>query len=100
MTPTRTRLSVKRVLKAAVVVVVVTVLRATDGVFSALVIVVADSSKLGVVTFARICPLDSVNVVVTDSRAQPEQLAALEEAHVEVVVAGHETGKRRPAQGG
>ena len=62
-------------------------------------IVVADSSKLGVVTFARICPLDSVNVVVTDSRAQPEQLAALEAAHVEVVVAGHETGKRRPAEG-
>jgi DeoR/GlpR family transcriptional regulator of sugar metabolism len=50
-------------------------------------IAVADSSKLGVVTFALICPLDSVNVVVTDVRAQPEQLAALESTHVEVVVA-------------
>ena len=61
-------------------------------------IVVADSSKLGVVTFARICPLGSVNVVVTDDRAQPEQLAALELTHVEVVVA-HETSKRRAADG-
>ncbi len=49
-------------------------------------IVVADSSKLGVVTFARICPLDSVDVVVTDSKVQPEQVAALESTHVEVVV--------------
>jgi DeoR/GlpR family transcriptional regulator of sugar metabolism len=49
-------------------------------------IVVADSSKLGVVTFARICPLDSVNVVVTDIKAQPEQLAALKATHVEVTV--------------
>jgi DeoR/GlpR family transcriptional regulator of sugar metabolism len=49
-------------------------------------IVVADSSKLGVVTFARICPLDSVSVVVTDARAQSEQVAALESTHVEVVV--------------
>ena len=50
-------------------------------------IVVADSSKLGVVTFARVCPLDSVDVVITDARAQPEQVAALESTHVEVVVA-------------
>ncbi len=49
-------------------------------------IVVADSSKLGVVTFARICPLDSVSVVITDARAQPEQVAALESSHVEVAV--------------
>jgi len=50
-------------------------------------IVVADSSKLGVVTFARVCPLDSVGVVITDAGAQPEQVAALESTHVEVVVA-------------
>jgi len=61
-------------------------------------IVVADSSKLGVVTFARICPLDSVNVVVTDDRAQPEQLAALESTHVQVVVA-HDKTRRRTGNG-
>jgi DeoR/GlpR family transcriptional regulator of sugar metabolism len=61
-------------------------------------IVVADSSKLGVVTFARICPLDSVDVVVTDARAQADQLAALESTHVEVIVAGHENPRRRGVQ--
>jgi DeoR/GlpR family transcriptional regulator of sugar metabolism len=49
-------------------------------------VVVADSSKLGVVTFARICPLTSVNVLVTDVKANPEQVAALEATHVEVEV--------------
>ena len=61
-------------------------------------IVVADSSKLGVVTFARICPLDSVNVVVTDDRALPEQLEALESTHVQVVVA-HDKNRRRSIHG-
>jgi DeoR/GlpR family transcriptional regulator of sugar metabolism len=61
-------------------------------------IVVADSSKLGVVTFARICPLELVSVVVTDARAQPDQLAALESTHVEVVVAGDDSGTRRSTQ--
>ena len=48
-------------------------------------IVVADSSKLGVVTFALICPVDSINVVVTDNRAQPDQVAALRSTHVDIV---------------
>jgi DeoR/GlpR family transcriptional regulator of sugar metabolism len=48
-------------------------------------IVVADSSKLGVVTFARICPVNSISVVVTDDRAQPDQVVALRSTHVEVV---------------
>jgi DeoR/GlpR family transcriptional regulator of sugar metabolism len=62
-------------------------------------IVVADSSKLGVVTFARICSLDAVSVLVTDARAHEDQLAALQSTHLEVVVAGHEGGRRRQAQG-
>jgi DeoR family transcriptional regulator of aga operon len=49
-------------------------------------IVLADSSKLGVVTFARICPLSSVDVLITDVSAQPDQRAALESTHVELVV--------------
>jgi DeoR/GlpR family transcriptional regulator of sugar metabolism len=49
-------------------------------------IVVASASKLGTVKFALVCPLDRVDVVVTDAKAPPEQVAALEAAHVEVVV--------------
>jgi DeoR/GlpR family transcriptional regulator of sugar metabolism len=50
-------------------------------------IVVADSSKLGKVTFAQVCPLASVDVVVTDSDAAREEIEALQSEHVEVVVA-------------
>jgi DeoR/GlpR family transcriptional regulator of sugar metabolism len=49
-------------------------------------IVVASSSKLGVVKFALISPLDRVDTVITDTGATPEQLAALESTHVKVVV--------------
>jgi DeoR/GlpR family transcriptional regulator of sugar metabolism len=50
-------------------------------------IVVADSSKLGRVAFARICPLEQVDVLVTDSDAGPDDLAVLEAADVEVIAA-------------
>jgi DeoR/GlpR family transcriptional regulator of sugar metabolism len=50
-------------------------------------IVVADSNKLQKVTFSQICTLEKVDVLVTDSGAAPEYLAALEAEHVEVVVA-------------
>jgi DeoR/GlpR family transcriptional regulator of sugar metabolism len=50
-------------------------------------IVVADSSKLAKVTFAQICPLERVDILVTDNGAAPEILAALEAEHVEVVIA-------------
>jgi DeoR family transcriptional regulator of aga operon len=50
-------------------------------------IVVAESSKLGKVTFAQVCPLERVDVLVTDSEVTKEYLAALEAEHVEVVVA-------------
>ncbi len=49
-------------------------------------IVVADSSKLSKVTFAQVCSLDQVDVLVTDKGASDEDLSALEAAHVEVVV--------------
>jgi len=49
-------------------------------------IVVADSSKLGNVTFAQVCPLERVDIVVTDSGAAKEDIEALETEHVEVVV--------------
>jgi len=51
------------------------------------VMVVADHSKFGRSTFARICALDEISLLVTDQRP-PEPLAgALESAGVEVVVA-------------
>ncbi len=49
-------------------------------------IVVADSAKLGKVTFARICPLERVDVLVTDGDAGKEELDAYETRNVEVVV--------------
>ena len=50
-------------------------------------VVVADSSKLGRVAFAGICPLEQVDVVVTDAQAAPDDLAPLEAADVEVILA-------------
>jgi DeoR family transcriptional regulator of aga operon len=47
-------------------------------------VVIADSSKLGKVTFARISLLSGVTDVVTDRGAHPDQLEALERAGVRV----------------
>nr|WP_269329544.1 DeoR/GlpR family DNA-binding transcription regulator [Kineosporia babensis] len=47
-------------------------------------VVIADSSKLGKVTFARISPLAEVDDVVTDTGAEPEQLEAIEATGVQV----------------
>jgi DeoR family transcriptional regulator of aga operon len=47
-------------------------------------VVVADSTKLGRVTFARISLLSGVTDIVTDRGALPEQLAALRQAGVQV----------------
>ena len=48
------------------------------------VIVAADSSKIGVRAFARICPIDRVHELVTDRAADPEALRAIREAGVSV----------------
>ena len=50
------------------------------------VIVLADSSKFGRRGFSRICSLDSVDMVITDSKAQPYFLEALRERGIEVRV--------------
>lgn len=52
------------------------------------VVVAADATKLGRVTFARICPLERVDVLVTDTDVPRELAAELAAADVEVVVAG------------
>jgi DeoR family transcriptional regulator of aga operon len=51
------------------------------------VVVAADSTKLGRATFARICPLERIDVLITDAPPSPETEADLAAAGVEVVVA-------------
>ena len=52
-----------------------------------LVVVVADSSKLGRVAFAQICPLDAVDELITDEGAPAGTIRELTEAGVAVTVA-------------
>jgi DeoR family fructose operon transcriptional repressor len=51
------------------------------------VVVLADADKLGEETLVRFADLADVDVLVTDSRATPEQLAPLEAAGMKIVVA-------------
>jgi DeoR family transcriptional regulator of aga operon len=48
-------------------------------------VVLADSTKLGKVAFARVCPLERVDVLVTDSDADPAALESIRESGVEVL---------------
>jgi DeoR family transcriptional regulator, aga operon transcriptional repressor len=48
------------------------------------VVVVADSSKIGRIAFARICGLDQVDELITDESADTAAVAALEQAGVQV----------------
>ena len=50
-------------------------------------VVVADSSKLGVAAFARICPIEKVTYLITDPTADERFLAAFTEHGVKVVTA-------------
>ena len=49
-------------------------------------ILVADSSKIGKVTFARICPIRDVDELITDRAADPAAVRALAEAGVQVTL--------------
>src|SRR5690606_8669475 len=49
--------------------------------------IVADASKLGRHAFARICPVERVDTLVTDTGADREQVAAFERVGVRVIVA-------------
>jgi DeoR family transcriptional regulator, aga operon transcriptional repressor len=51
------------------------------------VVIIADASKLGARAFARVCPIERVKTLVTDSGADPEKLAAFERAGVRVITA-------------
>jgi DeoR family transcriptional regulator, aga operon transcriptional repressor len=50
------------------------------------VVVVADSSKVGQVAFARICRLDAVHELITDAGADADAVAAVQEAGVAVTL--------------
>jgi DeoR family transcriptional regulator, aga operon transcriptional repressor len=50
------------------------------------VIVVADSSKVGQVAFARICDLERVDEVISDVAADPAVVAAIREAGIEMTL--------------
>ncbi|WP_406444060.1 DeoR/GlpR family DNA-binding transcription regulator [Streptomyces sp. NBC_00631] len=52
---------------------------------AARVIVAADSGKLGARAFARICPTDLVDTLVTDTAAAPDAVRRFEEAGVRVL---------------
>jgi DeoR family transcriptional regulator of aga operon len=49
-------------------------------------IVVADSTKIGMVAFARICEVQDVHELITDSRAPQETITQLEDAGVAVSI--------------
>ena len=51
---------------------------------SARVIAAVDSSKFGRTAFGRVCPIDSIDVLVTDVDAPVDEVAALRDAGVEV----------------
>ena len=48
------------------------------------VIVVADHTKIGHVAFARICELSAIDELITDTAADPQRLAELEDAGLKV----------------
>lgn len=50
-------------------------------------IVLADSSKVGKSTFARLCSLRNVHQLITDDQIEPRQLAILRDAGLEVRIA-------------
>ena len=50
-------------------------------------VIVADSTKIGLITFASICPLELVDRLITDNEADPEAVSRLEAAGLRVVLA-------------
>ncbi len=57
-------------------------------------VVLADASKLGKVAFARVAPLDRIDLLITDAAVTADQLAPLRAAGLSVHVAGIENPSR------
>ena len=51
------------------------------------VVIIADSSKLGGHAFARICPIERIETLVTDSGAAEDKVAEFQAAGVKVICA-------------
>lgn len=49
-------------------------------------VVIADSSKLGINSLVRMCGIEQVSMIITDSSATAQQVAAFEEAGIHVVI--------------
>jgi DeoR family transcriptional regulator of aga operon len=64
------------------------------------IIVIADGSKFGSVAMSTVVPIDQVSAVVTDSSADAEEIERIEQAGIQVVVAGAETSLIRPMENG
>ncbi|HZL63574.1 MAG TPA: DeoR/GlpR family DNA-binding transcription regulator [Thermoleophilia bacterium] len=64
--------------------------------------VVADSSKLGQVAFGRVCDVAALTAVITDDHADPADVARLQGAGLNVMIASAEGGAStgEPAKGG
>jgi len=54
--------------------------------FAPEIIVVADHSKFGKVSTALVAPISSIHKIITDNGISPQQLDALRQAGVEVIV--------------
>lgn len=50
-------------------------------------VIIADHTKVGKSTFARLCPLDSVHMLITDDQIDPAQIARLEKSGLQVLIA-------------
>ena len=50
-------------------------------------IVITDSSKLGANSLVKMCGIDRVSMVITDSHAPAERIKAFQEAGVNIVIA-------------
>ena len=50
-------------------------------------IVLADSSKLGLRAVVNVCPLEDIDVVITDEGAPATVVRAIEDAGVKVIIA-------------
>ncbi|WP_339724943.1 MULTISPECIES: DeoR/GlpR family DNA-binding transcription regulator [Maribacter] len=53
-------------------------------------IVLADSSKFGIRSFAKICPLNKIDLIITDKNISQQMLKKLEEKGISVQIVGEE----------
>jgi DeoR family transcriptional regulator of aga operon len=60
-------------------------------------IVLADSTKVGKSTFARLCSIKDVRLLITDDQIDPKQTKLLRDAGLEILIASSETTLKVPS---